>query len=240
MTTAGPAQFPAPFMPDIHLTSGVPPRSASCSEPLSDTLFEVCKFLAKANGHIIRSLGLLLLGGLLGLGGRRRGRLSLGRLHWLRGSRRRLLLSRLATLGLGRDDLALTRGLVLGATRLCLVRERLLEGLLLLRLVNVFHQDTLVLELVTLCLEVEHMVQVLVDLLLLAVLLQQPAQHTHAANPQNLNRHPRLLGSLPLAVARVPTLALRLRPSVGARTRVHFLRLLDDKAILFQLADVLP
>merc|ERR1719263_1353869 len=152
--------------------------------------------------------GLLLLGGL----GLRRGR---GRGRGLR-LRLGLLgrLERLARLDRGRLGLALARGLVLLPARLGLVGERLLEGLLLLGLVDVLHQHALVLELVTLGLEVQRVVQVLVDLLRLAVLLQQPAQHTHPTDPQHLDRHTRLLRTLPLAVARVPPLALRLRPGI--------------------------
>merc|ERR550537_1276801 len=105
--------------------------------------------------------GLLLLGGL----GLRRGR---GR---GRGLRLGLLgrLERLARLDRGRLGLALARGLVLLTARLGLVGQRLLEGLLLLGLVDVLHQHPLVLELVTLRLQVQHVVQMLVDLLLLAV-----------------------------------------------------------------------
>merc|ERR1719201_875285 len=96
----------------------------------------------------------LLLALLLLLRGRGRGcgrglglRLGLGR------GRRGLL--RLARLGLGGLDLALARRLVLHAPRLGLVGERLLERLLLLGLVDVLHEHALVLELVTLGLEVD-------------------------------------------------------------------------------------
>merc|ERR1712060_441907 len=80
------------------------------------------------------------------------------------------LTERLAPLQRCRLRLALTRGLVLRTARLGLVRERLLEQLLLLRLVDVFHQHALVLELVPMGLEVQRVIQVLVDLLPMAVL----------------------------------------------------------------------
>ena len=51
-----------------------------------------------------------------------------------------------------------------GSAKAYLVGEGLLERLLLLRLVDVLHQDALVLELVTLRLQVEHVVQMAVDL----------------------------------------------------------------------------
>merc|ERR1719199_2059959 len=94
---------------------------------------------------------------------RRRSRLWLGR----RGGGS--LLGGLAGLGLDGLGLPLAGGLVLLAAGLSLVGERLLERLLLLRLVNVLHQ--------------------------------QAAQHAHAAHPQDLDRHARLLGAPPLAVA---------------------------------------
>ena len=46
----------------------------------------------------------------------------------------------------------------------------------------------------------------LVDLLRLAVLLQEPAQHAHPPDPEHLDRHARLLGALPFAVASVASL----------------------------------
>mmetsp|Transcript_25896 Transcript_25896/g.64115 ORF Transcript_25896/g.64115 Transcript_25896/m.64115 type:complete len:264 (-) Transcript_25896:33-824(-) len=156
-------------------------------------------------------------------------------LRLLRSGRREVL----TLTGGSRDDLALARSLVLDSAGLGLIVQRLLEQLLLLRLVDVLHQHTLVLELVTLRLQVEGVVQVLVELLLLAVLLEKAAQHTHAADPLDLDRHPRLLGAPTLTMPHMPSLALRLSPCVGASPRVHFLRLLNDKAVLDQLADVL-
>ena len=50
-------------------------------------------------------------------------------------------------------------------------------------------------------LEVQLVVEVPVDLLGVAVLAQQPAQHAHAADPQDLGGQPRLAGSPPLACA---------------------------------------
>lgn len=69
----------------------------------------------------------------------------------------------------------------------------------------------LVLELVTLALEVQRMVQVLVDLLRLAVLLQHAAQHTHPPQPQLLHGHAGLLATLPLAMTSVAALQTRIQ-----------------------------
>ena len=97
----------------------------------------------------------------------------------------------------------------------------------------------LVLELVTLALEVKRMVQVLVNLLRLAVLLEHATQHAHPPQPQLLDGHASLLATLPLAVTCVAALALGVGVGVGTETRVHLLRLADDEAILDQLPDVL-
>jgi hypothetical protein len=85
--------------------------------------------------------------------------------------------------------------------------------------VDVLHQDTLVLEAVTLGLEVESVVtghergpqrlvrryrlQVLVDLAALTVLSQESPENTHPPQPLDLGRHPRLGGTLPLTGAGV-------------------------------------
>mmetsp|Transcript_32428 Transcript_32428/g.73215 ORF Transcript_32428/g.73215 Transcript_32428/m.73215 type:complete len:214 (-) Transcript_32428:84-725(-) len=175
---------------------------------------------------------LLLLS--LGRGRRRRGRLLLLGL-WL-GLRGRLVL---ALPGGSSDNLALAGSLVFVTPGLSLVSEGLLQKLLLLGLVDVLHQYALVLELVTLGLQVEGVVQVLVQLLLLAVLLEQAAQHTHSADPQDFHRHTRLLCAPALTVPRMPPLALGLSPRIRACPRVNLLGLFDHEAILDELADIL-
>ena len=115
----------------------------------------------------------------------------------------------------------------------------LLSQLLNLLLVDVFHQDTLVLEDITLCLHVEVMVQVSVDLLVLAVLFQQTTQHTHTSDPQNLNRHTSVGGTLPLTGAGVTALTTGFHVSADTGSRVHGDGLADDETILDQLAHML-
>ena len=134
---------------------------------------------------------------------------------------------------------AFAGGAGLKTTGFGLVCEGLLAGLLCLGLVDELDQSTLVLEGATLALEVEHVVQVLVDLLGLAVLLEQPAQNTLAAHPLHLGGKARVGGTLPLTNARVAALPLRNILAVHAGTRVDVHGLADHVAVLDKLADVL-
>jgi hypothetical protein len=154
--------------------------------------------------------------------------------------------------------------LVLGAAGLHLVGEDLGTGLLRLRLVDVLHQDALILEHIALRLLVEGVVagnsnnqhtdptgpliggirtkrkhsQVLVDLACLTVLAEETAEDTLATHPEHLGGHTRIGGTLALTGAHVTTLALRGEQGDRARTRVHR-RGLDDNAPIFdELLDV--
>ena len=82
-------------------------------------------------------------------------------------------------------------------------------------------------------------VQVLVDLLLLAVLAQQTTQNAHAADPHDLGREAGLGGTLALTGAGVTTLALLCQAHGGAVAAVDGIRLANDEAVLDQLANVL-
>lgn len=117
--------------------------------------------------------------------------------------------------------------------------EGLGAQLLGLGVVDVLHQDALVLELVTLGLEVQGVVQVAVDLLVVAVPAQQAAQDAHAADPDNLGGEAGLAGTAALADAGVAAQALGLVAGVDAGAAVDDLGLLDDEGVLDQLANVL-
>ena len=67
-----------------------------------------------------------------------------------------------------------------------LVSQLLGPGLLSLLLVDVLHEDSLVLEHVTLGLQVELVIQVAVDLLGLTVATEQATKDTHALHPEGL------------------------------------------------------
>ncbi|KFM28487.1 hypothetical protein F751_5714 [Auxenochlorella protothecoides] len=101
-------------------------------------------------------------------------------------------------------QLPLAHGLVLGAARLELVGQRLLANAVRLLLVDGLHQHALVLVHVTLDLQVQLAVQVAVDLLGVAVLLEHAAQHAQAAQPQDLGGQAGLAGSAPLTCMWVP------------------------------------
>ena len=81
--------------------------------------------------------------------------------------------------------------------------------------------------------------QVLVDLLGLAVLLKHATEHTQAAHPQNLLRHTGVTGTAALAEAGVSTLALGFKAAGHTGAGVDLARLLDDETVLDQLPDVL-
>ena len=83
--------------------------------------------------------------------------------------------------------------------RLRLVIQHLRTRLLRLLLVDVFHQDSLILEDVTFGFHVQRVVQVPVDLLGITILSQQSPQHSHSLNPQLLPGHTSVSRTFPLA-----------------------------------------
>jgi len=105
--------------------------------------------------------------------------------------------------------------------------------------VDELHQDALVLEHVTLALDVELVVKMAVDFLVLSVLLEETTQDAHSPHPQLLDGHTRVGSTLALTRAGVTALSSgqSVLPCPGAR--VHGLGLLDDQAILNETADVL-
>merc|ERR1711898_27504 len=96
----------------------------------------------------------------------------------------------------------------------------------------------LVLEHVTLALHVQLVVHVLVDLLRVAVLLQESPKHTCTTHPDDGGRKTRVLAPLALTESSVATLALRRKFLPHGVTGVHLDWLLDNKAILSELTDI--
>jgi len=133
----------------------------------------------------------------------------------------------------------LTRLLHLRPARLRLVTEHLGARVLCFLLVDVLHQNSLVLEDITLALHVQMMVQMLVDLLGLAVTLEESAEDPHTSDPDDLLRHTRVGRSLSLPGACVTALPTSQCILAHARPRVHCHRLADDQTVLDQLANVL-
>lgn len=120
-----------------------------------------------------------------------------------------------------------------------LVVQHLSTSLLSLSLVNVFHEDALVLEHITLCLHVQVMVQVTINLLCFTVLLQETTEDTHASHPEEFHRHTSVCCTLALSVAAMTSLSASDGVLANAETGVNNDWLLDDQTVLDQLADVL-
>jgi len=109
-----------------------------------------------------------------------------------------------------------------------------------LLLVDVLHQDSLVLEHVTLCLEVKLVVHVLVDLLLLSVLGQKSSEDTLASHPQELDGHTGVGGTESLTGTSVSALSSSFGVGSCSGARVHNGGLLDDQTILDESSHLMP
>jgi len=148
----------------------------------------------------------------------------------------------LLRLSLFRGDTLLSSAsgfLVLGSASLGLVSQLLRTKGLGLLFVDKFHQDALVLEHITLALDVELVVKMAVDLLVLSVLLQETTQHAHPPHPQLLDGHTGVGSTLALTGAGMTALATSQSVLARASARVNGLGLLDDQAVLDQSTDVL-
>jgi len=137
------------------------------------------------------------------------------------------------------DGTTLATKLVLGAASLGLVRQQLGTRTLGFLAVDVFHQHSFVLKLVSLCLHVEFVVKMTVHLTCLTVLAQQTAQDTHAAHPDNLLGQAGFASTFALTRSAVTTPALGIGTTVHTAARVNDLGLLDDEAIFVELTDTL-
>jgi hypothetical protein len=113
-----------------------------------------------------------------------------------------------------------------------LVFKGLLTGSLSLTLVNVLHEDTFVLEDITLRLHVKFVVKVGVNLGGFPVLLQETAENTLAAHPKDLDRHTGVGATFALTMTAVSTLSTLFLVLQGTSTGVDNLWLLDDETIL--------
>jgi hypothetical protein len=133
----------------------------------------------------------------------------------------------------------LLAGGVLCATSVSLLSELLLTDLLLLHLVNGLDEHSLVLVEVTLGSKIELMVDVLGDLLGIAILAEEASEDSLASHPQDLLWHTGILGTLSLTGAGVATLALGLVEGLHSGARVHVDLASHDETVLEQLADVL-
>merc|ERR1711928_280762 len=80
-------------------------------------------------------------------------------------------------------------------------------SLLSLLLVDELHQDTLVLDHVTLGFHVQVVVEMAINFLGFTIAFQKPSQHSHASDPHELLGHTGISSSLPLTKATVTALA---------------------------------
>ena len=117
--------------------------------------------------------------------------------------------------------------------------ELRLSLVLTLLSVDLLDQDTLGSVTVTLGQSVEVSVHVLVDLASLTVLLQQSAEHTNAAHPEELLGDTSVHGTTALTVTSVVAAGLGIVANVHTSTRVHHHVLADDQTVLHKLADAL-
>lgn len=151
--------------------------------------------------------------------------------------RMKLILKKSKSLLLDSGSSSLSGSSVSESSSLSLLLQGLLTSSLGLGLDDVLDQSSLVLESVTLCSQVQVVIQVLVDLAGISVLSQQSSQHSQSSHPQNLGWHTGVSSTLSLTVTHVSTVSLGLRASSGSESRVHFDRLLDDGAVLVQPSD---
>ena len=101
------------------------------------------------------------------------------------------------------------------------------------------NENSLVLVLVTLGAHIKEVVDVVVDLSLLAILAEESSQNSLSSDPQDLGGHTSLSGSSTLAGAGVSTLPLGQEVQSNSGSRVDSDGLLDDESILDKLANSL-
>jgi len=129
----------------------------------------------------------------------------------------------------------LASSLVLDTASLHLVVNDSCSRLLGLGLVDVLHEDTLVLEDITLRLLVKRVVEMLVNLSSFSVFPQQPTQNPLPPHPLDFGRHPGLRGTLSLTGAGVTTFALSSKEIASSCTRMNCGGLDDDATVLDEL-----
>jgi len=103
--------------------------------------------------------------------------------------------------------------------------------MLTLHRVNGLQQDTLVLELVTLGMQVESVVDVLINFLGITHLMKEAAEHTDTAHPDHLEGKTGVRSTTTLTGTSVTPLALRLIALPHPVPRVNNSGLLHDETI---------
>jgi len=149
------------------------------------------------------------------------------------------LLEKLVHLGVDLLLAASTSLLVLGATSLGLIVQHLAALNFGLTLVDLLHENTLVLVHVTLALEVELTVQMSVDFFGFTVFLEQASENAHTSHPEDLLWHSGVCCTLSLTVTTMTTLTTCLGIFACARLGVNSHWLFDDQAIGDEFSNVL-
>jgi hypothetical protein len=140
--------------------------------------------------------------------------------------------------GLASNTLLLADG-VLGTASLTLGIEFFVTDLLGLELVDGFHKDVLVLELVTLASEVELVVDVTVDFLGVSVAFKKATEDASAAHSEDAGGHTGVGCTTAVTSTLMATLALLSFMASHAGAGVHVSGLADNDTILIEFADIL-
>ena len=106
--------------------------------------------------------------------------------------------------------------------------------------VDELHENSLVLEDVTLGLQVKFVVHVTVNLLGLSVRLEHTSEDSESTQPDGLGWHTSVGSTLSFTKSHVSALLSFGVPLVGTGSGMHDGGLLDDQTVLDQLSDVLP
>ena len=133
---------------------------------------------------------------------------------------------------------ALARFLGLRPAGLSLVRQKFLASLVCLQLVDMFHENPLVFEHVTLHLQVQAVIHVAVNLRF-TVSSEQPAQNSQPPHPGYLLGHSRIGSTLSLTYTHMPCPSSDPRCFSGISPGMDSHRLPDDQPIFDQLPDLL-
>ena len=141
------------------------------------------------------------------------------------------------SLGLEPLFTALAGFLGLRPVGLSLVRQKLLVSLVCLQLVDMFHENLLVFEHVTLHLQVQAVIHVAVNLLRFTVSSEQPAQNP--PHPGYLLGHLSIGSTLSLTYTHMPSLLASQGVFPASSPGMENHRLPDDQPIFDQLLDLL-
>ena len=119
------------------------------------------------------------------------------------------------------------------------LRQKLLASLVCLQLVDMFHENPLVFEHVTLHLQVQAVIHVAVNLLRFTVSSEQPAQNSHLPHPRYLLGHSSIGSTLSLTYTHMPALPASQGVFPASSPGMDSHRLPDDQPIFDQLPDLL-